>query len=608
MDLPADAPVADPGSQAEGCGRFAAPPDPVRSRARGLHALVFALPLLGLIAAGYWSLRGTTTLFAGDMTRTVRLLGAETQHTLEAQQVMLIALDARVRGLDWDQIRGNPDVLAFARGLVAASATVDTLGLTSPDGHIALATETDRQPVWVDLSDRDFVAAFRPGTTRRNSFISVPVVSRVTGHPEVHLSRPRIAANGQADGGAVVAGFAPAVFEQLFAAVAASQNTGFTLLRSDGAVLARYPMPVTGAGQTAPARSDPALVPLDEAVADVPRFIESGSLLSGLHLIAIERLGAWPLVLVEEGDPHLFRARWLSMMAFPALGAVAAMLLLAVLIVRIRRSALVEAAQLREMAAAAEVAQTALVERSALEGRLRQVEKTAALGQLAAGVAHDFNNLLQTMLMGAETLQRHADNAAEVRNTAATQLKAAERGAALTRRMLQFARRDDAAAPFLVADALQEVADLLNRSFAGIHMVRLAVPEAMRTTLRGSKAEFETVVINLAVNARDAMPDGGEIVVSAALLAAAPSAVVASGEAPSAGPWLRLQVADSGLGMNAETLARAGEAFFTTKPPGRGTGLGLSMARGYVQRMGGTLEIASAPDRGTIVTLWLPAR
>ena len=603
MPLPAAATAVDPPPYRPG------PPVAARLLARGraglVPALVFALPVLGLIAAGWWSVRRTYNQFTADMTRTIYLLGGETLHTLETQQVMLAALDMRVRGLDWDQIRRQPDVLAFARDLVAASNTVETLGLATPDGHIALATESAVQPLWVDLSDRDFVAAFPAGTARRSSFISVPVFSRVDGRPQVHMSRPRLTAAGVADGGTVVAGFAPAVFERFFAAVAPSAHTGFVLLRSDGAVLARYPQPVAS-DHPGPLPGDAmALAAMRDQPPGTPRVTASGALLlAGLRVTAMERVKNWPLLLVEQGDPVLLRQRWLAMMAFPTLGAAAALLLLGLLMVRIRRIAAVEAARLRAVAAAAAAAHTALVERSALEGRLRQVEKTAALGQLAAGVAHDFNNLLQAVLMGAEALHRNADNPAEVDNTAAMLLKAADRGVALTRRMLDFARRDDAAASFPVADALREAAELLTRGFAGQHTLRLKLPGGALPPLRGSKAEFVTVVINLAVNARDAMAEGGAIVVAADLAAGAPPGL---GPTAPPGPWLRLQVADTGRGMDAETLVRAGEAFFTTKPAGKGTGLGLSMARGYARRAGGRLDLASTPGQGTLVTLWLPA-
>ncbi len=564
-----------------------------------------ALPVIALLAAGVWSLDATRQLFLSDMRRTGALLADQVMDTLEIQQVMLAALNARVRDLDWQTIRTDPEVLAFARALVTASRTIETFGLTSPDGHIALATESDRPPVDVDLSDRDFVAAFPAGTAQRRSFISVPVFSRVDGRPQVHLSRPRVPASGMADGGTVVAGFAPAVFERIFAAVAASPRTNLMLVRDDGAVLARFPVAVAagGAGRIAlPAAWLPAL---GAAPSAAPRVIASGFLPFAQHLTVVQRIGDWQLLLVEACDPALLWQRWLAMMAFPTLGAAAAMLLLAALRARVQRAAASEQARLRELAAAAEAAHTALIERSALESRLRQVEKTAALGQLAAGVAHDFNNLLQALLMGAETLQRIADNPKAVRETAATLLKVSGRGVALTRRMLDFARRDDGLVPaaptFAPADCLRSAADLLDRTFGGSHAVRLHLPPEGLPPLACNRAEFETVVINLAVNARDAMPDGGEVVIRAAV---APP--------PSEGPraeaaWLRLDVIDTGLGMDAATLAQAGEAFFTTKPPGRGTGLGLAMARGFAQRAGGRLDLASTPGEGTVATLWLPA-
>ena len=563
-----------------------------------------ALPLVALLAAGAWSLSATRQLFLSDMRRTSALLGEQVLDMLETQQVMLAALNARVRDLDWQAIRTDPQVLAFARALVAASRTVETFGLTSPDGHIALATEADRPPTGVDLSDRDFVAAFPANTPRRYSFVSVPVFSRVDGRPQVHLSRPRVTAAGIADGGTVVAGFAPAMFERIFAAVAPSPRTGLMLLRDDGAVLARFPMAVAAGGPRSVALPPAWRAALGDPPGAPPRVIESGLLPSSQYLTVVQRIGEWKLLLVEQCDPALLWRRWLAMMAFPTLGAAAAMLLLAALLVRMRRAAATEQARLHELAAAAEAAHTALIERSALESRLRQVEKTAALGQLAAGVAHDFNNLLQALLMGTETLQRLADNPKAVRETGATLLKVSDRGVALTRRMLDFARRDDLRAPgaatFAPAECLRGAADLLARSFGGSHTVRLDLPPAELPALACNKAEFETVVVNLAVNARDAMQDGGEIVIRAAVAPPPPDGPRADA------PWLRLEVVDTGLGMDAATLAQAGEAFFTTKPAGKGTGLGLAMARGFAQRAGGRLDLASTPGQGTVATLWLP--
>lgn len=577
-----------------------------RAGSRRLWIVAFALPLLGLAAAGWWSLAAVRADFRAEMIRTLRLLDGHTLHVLQTQQVMLAAINARVSRLSWDEIRDRPDVLAFVRALMAASGTVDALGLASPDGHIAVAGEASRQPVWIDLSDRDFVSAFPAGTSRRASFVAVPVFSRVDGRPQVHLSAPRIAADGRADGGTVVAGFPPSLFERFFAAVAPSAHTGLILVRHDGTVLARFPVPIslqTSARLPLDHPAAAALTALPNAAPDTPQVVQVGSLLDGPHITAVTRIGDWPLLLIEEGDPHLLWARWGRMMAFPALGAAAAMALLAVLTARVRRTVALEQAGLRDATAAAEAARAASAERAALESRLRQVEKTAALGQLAAGVAHDFNNLLQAIVSGAEALQPPRPVPQEVQSAATMILKVVERGAALTRRMLDYARHDDQATEFPAGDALAGVAELLSHSLGVQHHLRLALPGGALPHVRAVKAEFETVIINLVVNARDAMPNGGEIVLGATVTATPPPGMAQD----RAGPWLRVQVTDTGRGMDAETLARAGEAFFTTKPRGEGTGLGLSMARGYAGRAGGQLDLSSRPGQGTVVTLWLPA-
>jgi signal transduction histidine kinase len=582
-----------------------------------LWALVFALPVVGLLLAGLWSLAATRQQFEDKVLRSLRLLDGHTLHTLEALEVMLAAVNARVGGLGWDEIRTRPDLHAFLSELVAASGSVASLGLTGPDGHIALASETERPPTWVNLSDRDFVAAFPAGTSRRESFVAAPVISRVDGRALVHLSRPRIGPEGRADGGTVVTGFSPAVFERAFAAVAMGEQIDLALVREDGVVLARYPDGIVNGGGGGAARllpGDPAapmLSDLRHLVVDEPRFAKSAGLLAGPRLTAAVRVGNWPLLLVEQGAALDFWVSWARMMAFPALGAAAATALLALLMLRERREAAAEQRRLRELAEAAEAAHQAALERAALESRLRQVEKTATLGQLAAGVAHDFNNTLQAVMIGATALQRHAGEASEVGGAARMILRAAERGTELTRRMLNFARRDEEASLFPVGDALREAADLLTRSLGLRHRLRLVLPGAGLPVMRGAKAEFEAVLINLVLNARDAMQEGGEIVVSAVPAQAPPALRAAAEEGAAAsklgdGRWLCLRVTDTGAGMDAETLTRAGEAFFTTKPRGKGTGLGLSMARGFAERTGGTLELRSAPGEGTVATLWLP--
>ena len=256
-----------------------------------------------------------------------------------------------------------------------------------------------------------------------------------------------------------------------------------------------------------------------------------------------------------------------------------------------------------ELQAAYERLAQEAVERERTKAHLAQAQRMEALGQLAGGIAHDFNNVLQAVGGGLSLIERRADSEA-VRHLASLAGDAVRRGASITGRLLSFARqgalRAEAVPPKPLLQGLNEM--LAHTIGPGI-TVRVVAEEALPMLL-ADKGQLETVLVNLAVNARDAMPDGGRM-----LLEAAPETVQEAGIHAAnlaAGRFVRLSISDTGTGMDAATLARASEPFFTTKPPGKGTGLGLAMARGFAQQSGGGLAIDSTPGLGTTVTLWFP--
>ncbi|KAF0212719.1 MAG: periplasmic sensor hybrid histidine kinase [Methylocystaceae bacterium] len=244
-------------------------------------------------------------------------------------------------------------------------------------------------------------------------------------------------------------------------------------------------------------------------------------------------------------------------------------------------------------------------EREKTQALLIQAQKVEALGKLAGGIAHDFNNILQAVGGALSIIDRRADDAVSARRLAGLALKAVERGAAITGRLLAFGRRSDLRTETLdVASLFTGLREILTPTLgANIEVNLSSEPNLL---FRADKAQLETVLVNLAANARDAMTDGGQLLFSAG------SEVVSSeglehahGVAP--GRYVRLTVADNGTGMDGATLARACDPFFTTKPQGAGTGLGLAMAVGFASQSGGTLAVDSTPGKGTTVTLWLPA-
>jgi PAS domain S-box-containing protein len=255
-------------------------------------------------------------------------------------------------------------------------------------------------------------------------------------------------------------------------------------------------------------------------------------------------------------------------------------------------------ARVREEVAAREDAQA----------RVAQSQRMEALGQLAGGVAHDFNNVLQAVGGGARLIEARSDDSQRVRRLARMIAEAARRGASITRRLLAFSRRADLRAEAVdVAALLEDMREILSHTLGAGIEVRLQAPVSL-PPLMADKGQLETVLVNLAANARDAMGGAGVITLSG-IVEEVPrrSQGLVHPAVLKAGSYLRLTVADTGTGMDQATLARAAEPFFTTKPPGKGTGLGLAMARGFAEQSGGALSIESSLGRGTTIRLWLPA-
>ena len=238
----------------------------------------------------------------------------------------------------------------------------------------------------------------------------------------------------------------------------------------------------------------------------------------------------------------------------------------------------------------------------ATEDALRQSQKLEMIGQLTGGVAHDFNNLLMAVQSSVELAARClGEEPARARELLGNALQGVSRGATLTQRMLAFARKQDLApGPVDVAALVEGMRDLLTRSLGpGVEIATEFGPRLPPALVDAN--QLEMAVLNLAVNARDAMAEGGRLAI------ALDEATVGAGMGALEGRYVRLRVRDDGVGMDAATLARASEPFFTTKEVGRGTGLGLSMVHGLAEQSGGAFRLESEPGAGTTAEILLPA-
>ncbi|MBA4794603.1 MAG: PAS domain S-box protein [Phenylobacterium sp.] len=232
---------------------------------------------------------------------------------------------------------------------------------------------------------------------------------------------------------------------------------------------------------------------------------------------------------------------------------------------------------------------------------LFQAQKMEALGQLTGGVAHDFNNLLMAVLGSLELVRKRLPYDPGVTPLLENAIHGAERGANLIQRMLAFARRQELKIEAVdLATTAEGMVSFLRRSLGPRVRIDLDLPRGL-PLLRTDPNQLEAALLNLCVNARDAMEDGGVITISAT------EETLAAGRGLAEGRYVRIRVSDTGCGMDEPTLARVLEPFFTTKGVGQGTGLGLPMVHGLANQSGGKLDIVSRPGAGTAVDLWLPA-
>jgi signal transduction histidine kinase/DNA-binding response OmpR family regulator len=242
----------------------------------------------------------------------------------------------------------------------------------------------------------------------------------------------------------------------------------------------------------------------------------------------------------------------------------------------------------------------AVAAREKAQEQLRQAQKMETIGQLTGGVAHDFNNLLMAVMGNLDLLRKRLPDDPRLQRLVEGAMQGAERGASLTQRLLAFARQQDLRAVSVDLRALIEgMVDLLARSLGPRVELRLDIPQGLPPA-RIDANQLELAILNLAINARDAMPEGGRIYIGVAEYHAKGDAVLDPGR------YLKLSVADTGSGMSPEILKRAIEPFFSTKQVGKGTGLGLSMVHGLAVQLGGTLQLTSTVGKGTCATLVLP--
>jgi signal transduction histidine kinase/ActR/RegA family two-component response regulator len=546
------------------------------------------MPILLLIAFAWFDYVQVRSRARDHVLTTTGALAEHAQKVIETVDLTLARMLDHVDNEDWGTIAESREIHDFLYQLEEQLPQVQSAFLVGPDGLNAASSRGFPLPRIFDTGREYFQAALHGND---GLFVSAPFKGKIARTYAFTVTRPRLR-NGAFDGLAGVT-ISPEYFEAFYRAVLDHPKQSYAaLLRDDGALLVRVPEPAAR-----PLRLGPSPMLAAAVSAASGGVVDGVSDVDGHRRIqAFRRLQGVPLIVGFGIDHALYLRDWSIHVGFFAV--LAALLSGTILLAghAMSREAAREHEALRRL-----VAET--TRRQEAEAALQQLQKMEALGRIAGGVAHDFNNLLTAILGCVELLQKRVTDPRSTR-LLTTAGQAAERGAQLTAQMLAFSRRQEVAIQSIDVNATIRGIDALVRRATGSPVaIRYELADTLWPAV-ADPVQVEMALINLAVNARDAMPHGGTLTIATGAVAV----TGAPGDPPGLAPadYVRIIVADTGEGMSEEVRARALEPFFTTKGPSKGTGLGLSMIFGFASMVGGTVTLDSAPGQGTSVSLYLP--
>jgi two-component system, NtrC family, sensor kinase len=507
------------------------------------------------------------------------------EHTLKVFQTVegaIAEVNEIVRGMPDDAIRADqPRLHERMKRIVEVLPQLRAIFLIDRDGRPLASSQLVPVPADLRSRERSFYNVHVGGDV--GTFVSEVVEPRLAifGTPFFVLSRRRPSADGTFNGVIAVA-VVPQYFEEFYALIGRSPGELYALLRTDGTFLARYPEPPDRLRAVGPG--------LEAATAEGrERAIRTGrSQIDGTERrVGYRKLEGFPVYAIAGIETSVIRGDWMSSMAGHLIfGVPATLFILLILAIALRRT--------RRLHDEAE-------RREAAEAALRQAQRLEAIGQLTGGVAHDFNNLLMIVSGSAERLRRDLTSEKH-RRLLDMIMNATARGESLTRQLLAFSRRQMLTPAVIdLRQRLPELRDMLTRSLRDDITTEVVLPEES-CAVKVDPSELELALLNLAVNARDAMPNGGTLTITV-------QPVVLEGRATEEGlrgDFVAIGVADTGSGIAPDILPHVFEPFFTTKEVGKGTGLGLSQVYGFAKQSGGTATVTSTVGRGTAITLYLP--
>jgi two-component system, NtrC family, sensor kinase len=515
--------------------------------------------------------------------RIERALDVIQEHTLKAFQTIertVAETNEVLRDLTPEQIQSDEARLQQRLKRTQDSLSqIEAIWLFDKAGHPLVSSTVLPVPRDLDNSERDYFQA--QATQDSGTYIGKSIISKIGGIRFFVVSQRRPTPDGSFDG-IVAVSVRPEHFHNFYGRIARGIADSFGLIRADGEFLARHPAR-DGAMQ---------LNPQSSFLQAIRHSQEAGhftavSQIDGIkRRIGYRRVPGYPIY-AQAGieTAALSRELWSGMSGLLGFGVPATLLLFGVSLYALQRTRGFHVeVERREMAEAA----------------LKQAQRLEAVGHLTGGVAHDFNNLLMVVKGNLDRLRRYPAEERQKRSLDAIET-ATVRGASLVRQLLSFSRQQThEPAVVSMSRYLPELQDMLRSSLRGDIAIEMRVPPDLWNT-KVDLNELELAILNIAVNARDAMPDGGRLLIEAWNVSLRDPEIIGL-----KGEFVALSLTDTGCGIPENVLPHVFEPFYTTKEVGKGTGLGLSQVYGFARQSGGTATALAETGRGTTITLYLP--
>ncbi len=558
---------------------------------RPLRLLLIAVIVVpvGFFASAAWlNYRWAFDKASAELARTTDAVHEHALKVFEINELVLDRLAERYGALDEATLAAAPELRTYVEQLAASAPHITSVGFLFGDGRI-ISSNLDLPAG--SAHHHEFMAA--PRNNGKEMLIGELETSNHRHQLRFLIARAKPAAARGANPDLIFTSISPDYFKRYYSD-AFGPDYAISIVRRDGAILARSPeLP----DRFVLASSSGFRRSIAEN-ADHGDYVATSAVDGRTRIFSYRRLGGYPLYVAVGVDKAIVIEGWRAQMAGHLIfGIPATLALITITLIALRRSASAHGAMRQ---AAAETRR-----RQQLEASLHQSQKMEAVGQLTGGVAHDFNNLLTAIIGSLEMIER-TDAPELIRKYATAAMRAADRGARLTQQLLAFSRRQVLRPEIVnVNRLLGEFETLTQRAVGESIDVEFAL-DAKVDPCRIDPAQFQSAVLNLVVNARDATPAGGRITIETRNInLGVENGAVELGLNP--GRYIMIAVSDTGSGMTPEVRAQAFDPFFTTKEVGKGSGLGLSQVYGFAKQSGGHVTVESEPGQGSCVRLYLPS-